>query len=496
MFDVDQNLSNNNDKFFKSDKNQPHGIKKGVKGRLPKEVLDFVKNESYSLLVKGKPGTGKTTFALTLMDNLDEGSNYFYISTRLSLKQLSFYYPWITKFYSFEDKNYGYRFEDARLDEPESLFERITNQLMDVKSPVIIIDTWDTIASFMDRESRLNNERVLQIWRERAGAKLIFLSETIDLGIIDSIVDGVVTMTNKYTKSNFYREIMMNKLRGVPITCFKYYYSLLDGVFHTYDTLNDLDLFYKFKNERGNIFKNIPVMRNKVNNFLKLKRNAYNYLDDFYNNPKIVTLLIDSNINNELILSILLMHFCYWLRLNNTIMINNFDSHFTELCTKMLSYYVDGKVVDNNIIDQQIDFTKIHRGEKITIDNLFNENENNFSLFKTLISNQNKDKMNSHSKSSNLVKEGTKILNLLNGKNITSLLSEDNFLTLLEQGFSKNIILMRDPDTSTILSERTRYYKMFLKSKNIFVETMNKDVSLYGMVYEKDKSFVRWYPLL
>ena len=53
-------------------------------------------------------------------------------------------------------------FEDARLDEPESLFERITNQLMDVRSPLIIVDSWDGVASFMDRESRLNNERVLQ----------------------------------------------------------------------------------------------------------------------------------------------------------------------------------------------------------------------------------------------------------------------------------------------------------------------------------------------
>ena len=32
-------------------------------------------------------------------------------------------------------------FEDARLDEPESLFERITNQLMDIKAPIIIINT-------------------------------------------------------------------------------------------------------------------------------------------------------------------------------------------------------------------------------------------------------------------------------------------------------------------------------------------------------------------
>jgi KaiC/GvpD/RAD55 family RecA-like ATPase len=211
-------------------------------GHLPGELLKFVKNESYSLLIKGKPGTGKTTFALTLLDNLNDGSNYFYISTRLSLKQLLFYYPWVEKFFSKDENKSGYRFEDARLDEPESLFERITNQLMDVKSPVIIIDTWDTIASFMDRESRLNNERVLQIWRERAGAKLIFLSETFDLGILDSIVDGVVTLDNSISDSTSNRQLTINKLRGLPIRCSSYSYSLYGGVFYTSDIIKDLNI--------------------------------------------------------------------------------------------------------------------------------------------------------------------------------------------------------------------------------------------------------------
>ena len=84
---------------------------------------------------------------------------------------------------------------------------------MDVKSPIIIIDTWDAIASFMDRESRLNNERVLQIWRERAGAKLIFLSESCDTTLLDSIVDGIVTIeTMNLEIQNHYRKLFISKL--------------------------------------------------------------------------------------------------------------------------------------------------------------------------------------------------------------------------------------------------------------------------------------------
>ena len=214
---------------------------------MPNGLLEFVNNDSYSLLVKGKPGTGKTTFALTLMDNLDHNSNYFYISTRLSIKQLSYFYPWISKFTIQTDSKYEYKFEDARLDEPESLFERITNQLMDVKSPIIIIDTWDAIASFMDVESRLNNERVLQIWRERAGAKLIFLCESCETTLLDSIVDGVITLKYEFKNSNYYRKLFINKLRGISMDCTRYNFSLFKGLFSIIDSIDDLNIFEKLK---------------------------------------------------------------------------------------------------------------------------------------------------------------------------------------------------------------------------------------------------------
>ena len=153
---------------------------------IPEDLLHFIRRDTYSLLVKGFAGTGKTTLALTILNVLGIKNNFFYISTRISPKQLFQYYPWLKDFIEqskpqgtslARDHEVMSSFEDARLDEPESLFERITNQLMDIKSPIIIIDSWDAIASFMDREARLNNERVLQTWRERAGAKLIFISE-------------------------------------------------------------------------------------------------------------------------------------------------------------------------------------------------------------------------------------------------------------------------------------------------------------------------------
>src|SRR5215831_20826496 len=210
---------------------------------IPSELLEFVRRDTYSLLVKGYAGAGKTTLSLTILRTLKIKNNFFYISTRLSPKQLFNYYPWLGKYVDItanQDENptssqhMGYNissFEDARLDEPESLFERITNQLMDVKAPIIIIDSWDAVASFMDKEARLNNERVLQTWRERAGAKLIFISEHPNDTTLDFLVDGVVELRPYQYGETRLREITLHKLRGVKLSRQSYFFTLEGAIF-------------------------------------------------------------------------------------------------------------------------------------------------------------------------------------------------------------------------------------------------------------------------
>jgi KaiC/GvpD/RAD55 family RecA-like ATPase len=210
---------------------------------MPEELMHFIQRDTYSLLIKGFAGTGKTTLALTILKSLGSSNNFFYISTRISPKQLFQYYPWLNDFVEESrpksangpsDHEVMTSFEDARLDEPESLFERITNQLMDIKSPIIIIDSWDAIASFMDREARLNNERVLQTWRERAGAKLIFISEHPADTTLDFLVDGIVELKQSYYNNVKVRQIFLQKLRGIRINRPSYIYTLGNSMFHSF----------------------------------------------------------------------------------------------------------------------------------------------------------------------------------------------------------------------------------------------------------------------
>jgi KaiC/GvpD/RAD55 family RecA-like ATPase len=207
---------------------------------LPAELKKFLKLETYSLLIKGDSGTGKTTLSLTILRSLKETKNFFYISTRTSPKQLFDHYPWLSEFANATDDVSQYtnadeqithpNFEDARLDEPESLFERITNELMDIKSPIIVIDSWDAIASLMDKESRINNERVLQTWRERAKAKIIFVSEGTDESPLDSMVDGVLELSNDIFEDSQIRKLLIRKLRGIGVENNTYLFSLNDNM--------------------------------------------------------------------------------------------------------------------------------------------------------------------------------------------------------------------------------------------------------------------------
>ena len=213
---------------------------------IPPELEEFVRNDTYSLLIKGRSGTGKTTLSLSILRSLKARNNFFYISTRSSPKQLFEHYPWLRKFTKQSNKDPDNEeigqnissFEDARLDEPESLFERVTNQLMDVKNPIIIIDSWDSVASLMDREARLNNERVLQTWRERAKAKLIFTSEDSTESSLESVVDGVLELNYEFVDETRIRNLFLKKLRGVPIKRSIYYFTLKDRYvqcFSSYD---------------------------------------------------------------------------------------------------------------------------------------------------------------------------------------------------------------------------------------------------------------------
>ena len=71
-------------------------MKEGYRGRIPVELLSFFRAPGgHSLLIKGDAGTGKTTLALQLIEELSDEQPDYYLSTRVSDEALYRQFPWL-----------------------------------------------------------------------------------------------------------------------------------------------------------------------------------------------------------------------------------------------------------------------------------------------------------------------------------------------------------------------------------------------------------------
>ncbi len=204
-------------------------------------------------------------------------------------------------------------FVDARLDEPQSLFERITNQLMDASSPLIVIDTWDAVGDFMDKEALMTNAKILQIWRQRARAKLIFVLESVEEVIFDNLVDGVIELEEGYVNHRRTRRIHLSKLRGVKIERPYSFFTLNQGVFHSFDQYDPLIWANKSLADVNNSLVGRPIVTNNGD--------STNPVEDILNGniPKhaIVNVELDPTISSKSILPFIIRMVAGYSRKND-----------------------------------------------------------------------------------------------------------------------------------------------------------------------------------
>jgi len=222
-----------------------------IQSVLPPELSQFLARRTYSLLIKGEAATGKTILALSILREIGAESDYLYLSTRVSPSQLFENHPWLAEFAKIERQTPGghadearkkERFVDARLDEPVPFFERVTDELMDVRSPTIVVDSWDPIGAMMDSEALVSNTKVLQTWRERADAKIVILIEDSDDISLDSLFDGVVALDRYYEDGRIVRMLQLSKLSGVKVTRPSPLFTLDGGVFQSFRTYSPLEI--------------------------------------------------------------------------------------------------------------------------------------------------------------------------------------------------------------------------------------------------------------
>ncbi|OPY51689.1 MAG: DNA repair protein RadA [Methanosaeta sp. PtaU1.Bin060] len=217
---------------------------------IPNEIKDFFQMESgQTLLIKGQPGTGKTTLALEVMSSLCESKNGMYISTRIDPKRLYATHPWVKEI--VPPKNIVNATQTKLLDSLKGMrsagltnyyavldfFKVFFDEAEEMDNPMIIIDSWDAVLNYTSHligDSQHSFEQNICEFARDLDTHLIFVSEFANVMPLDYIVDGVVTMEQfslpnyEGMRTRYARQIRLNKLRGVEIRQ-KTYTSTLHG---------------------------------------------------------------------------------------------------------------------------------------------------------------------------------------------------------------------------------------------------------------------------
>jgi KaiC/GvpD/RAD55 family RecA-like ATPase len=204
----------------------------------------LLKSQVRSILIKGEPGTGKTTLALELLRLYGKG---IYVSTRLSKEQSEEQHPALGGLFGsgnaieisaqdidgdqLEKASAGYSFQDLRFSEPKNVINALIKGVQRIKEPLIILDSWDAIANRTDRVERLKVEQSLALLALGNNAKLLFISEEPSLTTTDYLVDAVVTVQNDLYEGRRIRKILWNKVRGSATTHWSNLFTLSEGRF-------------------------------------------------------------------------------------------------------------------------------------------------------------------------------------------------------------------------------------------------------------------------
>lgn len=253
-------------------------------GHLPKELIDFfMQTGGRSLIIKGGPGTGKTTFALELTEAMKEKFNTQYISSRVDEVALSDHFPWLNKniiqkentFFSERKTNLKgqegqtlvNRSEldklEARVESGEEFLEGeeesgkenahsvengyitfdmatilpeidVAYEAVELALPrksLVIIDSIEALSEKYGISSRRLMFTLQKDLVEHTKTNVVFILEKEDHTDLEFLSDGVLKLEMAEYKNRRLRRMNMVKLRGVKIGTPALLFTLLGGHF-------------------------------------------------------------------------------------------------------------------------------------------------------------------------------------------------------------------------------------------------------------------------
>ncbi len=252
--------------------------------RIPQEVITFFcKPGGHSLIVRGEAGTGKTTLALQLIEELAQYNNSHYLSTRVSDLLLLVQFPWLgEKIYGKEyasfmknqvpwlageadadtahviprddgNRDVGLKklmdiYHDERrtssedypaMEDVNRVYDAVKGALP--RRSLVVIDSLDALAERHGLENAPFITAIQKDLVESYGANIIFVFENNEKEY-DYLADASVVLSAQEHQGRTVRHMKVQKLRGCEIKQFRYLFTLKGGRLQTFGNIKALDV--------------------------------------------------------------------------------------------------------------------------------------------------------------------------------------------------------------------------------------------------------------
>lgn len=217
---------------------------------LPYDLLkSALKQGQYSVLIKGKPGTGKTTLVLTLMRELM--SDAIYISTRINKDELIKQFPWIATSVGSEciidarqtrivrplEDVLTYTSVDQFMKKIFDLAKQYKNRRL-----TIIIDSIDAIRDYLGSDERsCQLERLFIELSDIYKYNIIFVSESYKITKLDYLADAIFYLKEIYIDGRIIRELIIKKFRGMKVSPASFVFTITNQGIEFAEKAHDIE---------------------------------------------------------------------------------------------------------------------------------------------------------------------------------------------------------------------------------------------------------------
>src|SRR3989442_3967146 len=194
-------------------------------------ILKFLQTPGQVLLVQGPPGSGKTTFALEILNSLEE-THKIYASSRVAPSRLSQHFPWIDEVIDTMSgrtarASWIDELHDLRRVEPDTIFNQVLRLKHSKQRAVLVVDSWEgAIRNTNDEGRKMLESAILSELDESRVSVVIVVEDSRHASDLGYLVDGIVTVDQSELDGRRVRTIAMNKLRGFSVPTKRGIFSL------------------------------------------------------------------------------------------------------------------------------------------------------------------------------------------------------------------------------------------------------------------------------